>query len=313
MSTDDEADRRAVDAARAEEGGAGPGPEAQAYIGAAFRESTAILLVVGLDWHVAVANPAMVRATGWSERELQSRPFWELYIVPEQREQARADVTRFLAEGRAEATEGDWVDRQGRRRRVSLQMDLLHGDDGAPIALSVVGVDVTEQRRREAALRRRAETDSLTGLANRGALFEALELELAAEGGRGVALFFCDLDGLKQANDRYGHHAGDTVLVEVARRLRAATGQHDLVSRFGGDEFVVVVPGLPEPEVAATARRLEVAVARPVVVAPTAAVEVGVSIGTATGAPGEDPDDVVRAADRGMYRVKTARRTRGPR
>ena len=52
-----------------------PGPVAQTYIGAAFRESTAILLVIGLDWHVAVANPAMVRATGFSEAVLQSRPF----------------------------------------------------------------------------------------------------------------------------------------------------------------------------------------------------------------------------------------------
>ena len=285
-------------------------PSAQSYVGAAFRESTAILLVLDLDWHVAVANPAMVAVTGWSEAELRSRPFWELWIVPEQRDQARADVARFLAEGRAEAAEGDWVDKHGRRRRISLQMDLLHGPDGAPFALSVVGVDVTEQRQREAALRRRAETDPLTGLANRGALFEALAAELAAEEGEGVALFFCDLDGLKAANDRHGHHAGDAVLVEVGRRLRASCGDRALVARFGGDEFVVLVPGLPEPELPAVLRQLERAVARPVVVGPTATVDVGASIGTAMGRPGADPDEVLRAADRSMYRVKTGRRTR---
>lgn len=100
---------------------------------------------------------------------------------------------------------------------------------------------------------------------------------------------------------------GDLVLIETARRLRAVTTVADVVGRFAGDEFVILCPGADEERVAGLATRVEAVVAQPIC-APGAVVEVGVSTGTVVGRPGADPDDVVRAADRRMYRVETTRR-----
>lgn len=96
-------------------------------------------------------------------------------------------------------------------------------------------------------LRRLAETDALTGLLNRRGLQAAVAPLL--EGSRPdrlVALYLIDLDGFKPVNDRYGHHAGDSVLIEVAARLAAQIRNGDPVSRLGGDEFVIVVSNLPD-------------------------------------------------------------------
>lgn len=299
----------------------------QTLMAAAFTGSRALLLVIGSDGRVVVANPAMTRVTGWTPQELAARPFWATFVAPEDRGRARADFTRAMSTGVHFTVEGDWVDRAGGRRRVSMQVDVLLDGEGRPYAESLVGVDVTDQRREQARLRRRADTDALTGLANRRSVLARLH-EVLADTGPGAGVLFCDLDGFKAANDRDGHHTGDLVLVEVARRLAATPGPGELVGRFGGDEFLVVCPGAGAPRLAALATAVEATLTEPILVpgdtrAPDTrgpshhpgsarVVRVGVSIGTALGAPGADPDEVVRAADREMYQVKTARR-HGPR
>jgi len=285
-----------------------------ALMAAAFAGSRALLLVIGPDGHVLVANPAMTAATGWTPEELAARPFWETFVVPEDRPRAHADFARAMATGVHFTVEGDWTGRDGGRRRISMQVDVLLDEDGRPCAESLVGVDVTDQRREEERLRRRAETDALTGLANRHRLVARLH-EALADDGPGAGVLFCDLDGFKAVNDRDGHHAGDLLLVEVARRVAAAAAPGELVGRLGGDEFVVVSPGADRGRLEALADDVRVALSRPVDLrdaaggAPqVAAVEVGASTGWAVGPPGSDADEVLRAADRRMYRAKTARR-----
>ncbi|MEJ5889568.1 GGDEF domain-containing protein [Pseudokineococcus marinus] len=290
----------------------------QALMTAAYTSSRALLLVIGVDGRVLVSNPAMTRATGWSAEELAARPFWDTFVAPEDRAVARADFTRAMSTGAHFTVEGDWVARDGARRRVWMQVDVLLDRDGRPYGESLVGVDVTDQRREQDRLRRHADTDALTGLANRRSALTVLGQALA-DGGPGAGVLFCDLDGLKATNDRDGHHAGDLLLVEVARRLAATTAPGELVARLGGDEFVVVSPGADRHRLAALAATVQTALEGPTGPpagpdAPSAAdprsLRVGVSIGSAVGAPGADPDEVLRAADTHMYQVKTARRAR---
>ncbi len=101
-----------------------------------------------------------------------------------------------------------------------------------------------------AAAEEQALTDALTGLANRRALEQALAqaAENAAKGGQAFALAHLDLDFFKSVNDTHGHAAGDHALIEVARILRQETRRQDLVARVGGDEFVLILRGLTEPE-----------------------------------------------------------------
>jgi len=284
-----------------------------ALMAAAFTGSRALLMVIGADGHVLVANPAMTRTTGWTLHDLASRPFWETFVVPEDRARARADFVRAMSTGVHFSVEGDWTDSTGGRRRVSMQVDVLLDEAGHPCAESLVGVDVTEQRREQAVLRRRAETDALTGLANRSSIFAGLHGALAV-GGPGAGVLFCDLDGFKAVNDRHGHHAGDLLLSEVARRLTAVVGPAETAGRLGGDEFVVISPGADRVRLDVLSAAVQSAVEHPVVLLDPRAglaetVQVGVSTGTAIGHPGEAPDDVVRRADRSMYQAKTVRRS----
>jgi cyclic di-GMP phosphodiesterase Gmr len=273
---------------------------------AAVAATDALVLVLRSDGRVLLANPAVVRTLGWQVEELSERPFWETYVVPEDVSRAQDAFGRSFREGRAYPQEGDWQDRSGGRRRIFMQNTVMFDEHGVPYALVTVGVDVTEQRRREAALRRQAETDHLTGLANRGAFFEALG-EALGPAGPGAGVLFCDLDGFKRANDEHGHAVGDLLLVEVAKRLRAVTGMQDLVARVGGDELVILCRGAGQERLDRLVRRVEDEVGRPIETE-RGAVRLGVSVGTALGVAGDDPDELVRVADRRMYRVKSRRR-----
>lgn len=276
---------------------------------AALCGTDAIVLVKAADGRALLANPAMTRTTGWTAEELASRPFWEVYVAPEDVDRAREVFGRSLAAGTSSTEEGDWLDRSGDRRRIRMLNNVIRGVDGRPSAMVTVATDVTDARRREAVLARRAATDPLTGLHNRAALVEVLDAELAEGAGAGCGVLFCDLDGLKAANDEHGHHVGDLLLVEVSRRLRSTTRDTDLVARFGGDEFVVVCPGLDEPGLTRLAARVEQEVTRSVPT-PAGPLPVGVSIGMATGTPGMRSEEVLRTADRRMYRVKRTHRDR---
>jgi diguanylate cyclase (GGDEF)-like protein len=149
----------------------------------------------------------------------------------------------------------------------------------------------------------RAHHDPLTGVANRATLYERAEAAAAAGGG---AVLHLDLDDFKVINDTYGHSTGDELLVEVARRLRAAGGEGSCPARLGGDEFALLLPGVTDPAAAgAVAERLLADLSEPVPVR-DATVRVAASIGVALTAPGLTAADVVRCADIAMYAAKHA-------
>jgi cyclic di-GMP phosphodiesterase Gmr len=278
-----------------------------------FVEGTdALVTVVGADGRILLANPALQRFTGRTADQLLGLPFWEVWVVPEHRELARDAVERAMATGRAYPQEGDWLTGDGGRRLVSMHNHVLTESDGRPYAVACIGIDVTEQRHREEQLSQRARTDRLTGIPNRHTLFEELTRRLDPRSAGTCGVLFCDLDGFKAVNDVHGHGVGDAVLVEVAARLRAVVGPGDVVARFGGDEFVVLVSGCDESAVGALAEQVSERVAAPV---PTAAgpLRVGMSIGVAVGRSGDPPDDVIARADRAMYGAKTRQRRRSER
>jgi diguanylate cyclase (GGDEF)-like protein/PAS domain S-box-containing protein len=182
------------------------------------------------------------------------------------------------------------------------------GPDGERNLLTQIE-DITARRTVEELLRRQAEQDALTGVANRSHLSQFLT-RLTDPAVQCVTLFI-DLDGFKLINDSRGHGVGDEVLVEVARRLSGVIGRHDLVARFGGDEFVVVSP-LPvaasQEGLDARARRLAAQVER-VLAAPVrtdgGSAVVTASIGIAVGlVDPEHPEALVQQADTAMYHAK---------
>jgi diguanylate cyclase (GGDEF)-like protein len=160
--------------------------------------------------------------------------------------------------------------------------------------------------RRERELLRLAATDPLTGLANRRAFFEALETEVARSRryGRPLALLMADVDGLKAANDSGGHVAGDKLLAALASILRDGVRGVDLPARYGGDEFIVLMPETTLEGAAVAAERLRAAVAAQSF---DDGVALTVSIGVAATPPVEaDGDRLVAEADAALYRAKNA-------
>jgi diguanylate cyclase (GGDEF)-like protein/PAS domain S-box-containing protein len=269
----------------------------------------ALLAVIAADGRILLANPAVQRFTGRSAEELLGRFFWEVWVLPEHVELAKDAIARAIATGTAHPQEADWLTVDGGRRRVAMHNDVLRDCSGRPYAVATLGIDVTDQRQREARLHERAETDRLTGIPHRGALFDSLRRHLDPVDGAGCTVLFCDLDRFKLVNDDHGHGVGDRLLSEVAARLAELVGPGELVARFGGDEFVLLVPGDDPERVSVLAGRVAAALATPFAAA-CGPLSIGVSVGVAVGRPGEPPDDLIARADRAMYGSKTHRRRR---
>jgi diguanylate cyclase (GGDEF)-like protein/PAS domain S-box-containing protein len=126
------------------------------------------------------------------------------------------------------------------------------------------------------------------------------------DGTKGLAVLFCDLDGFKSINDRFGHNAGDAVLIEVARRLGRAVRDGDTVARLGGDEFVVLADGLGKADAADLAVRLRNEIIQPIRV-DGRAMRVGASFGIGWAHCGMTADEVLKSADERMYIEKRSR------
>ncbi len=203
----------------------------------------------------------------------------------------------------------------------------LHGGDGTRRWLSVRVVnlldapgvnallvnvhDVTDRKLVEAELERQAFHDHLTGLPNRALFSDRLEHAFAQRERSGIqpSVLMFDLDHFKAVNDRFGHDAGDSLLVEVSQRLRAAVRTGDTVARLGGDEFAVLIEGADDAleEARSVAERVLDLLATPVELDQTE-VTVTASIGIAPGSPSSDPSALLRDADTAMYHAKAAGR-----
>jgi diguanylate cyclase (GGDEF)-like protein len=160
--------------------------------------------------------------------------------------------------------------------------------------------------------RTRAVRDSLTGCLNRRAFQErfAVESDRSARLGKGLSLIFVDVDHFKTINDSYGHDAGDAVLQQVAWRLQDLVRDTDLLFRWGGEEFVILLAHTEVPEALVLAERLRTTIADEDFRAGTAdrPARLTVSVGVAAAAGGDGPDDVIARADAACYRVKQAGR-----
>ncbi|MBB3603897.1 diguanylate cyclase (GGDEF)-like protein/PAS domain S-box-containing protein [Mycolicibacterium sp. BK556] len=260
--------------------------------------------VLTTNGHALLVNPALCQLVGCTTEELSGSTYRDFVhadelaaAVEEHRQLIAGEVDQISAEHRYLRPDGTtiWV-----QRNAVLAPGHEYGVEDVIIAQFI---DVTARRVAEAQLSRLAVTDQLTGLRNRHALVAAVEQHRTAAPGTAMGLIFVDLDGFKQVNDKHGHAAGDTVLIEVGRRLSLAAPEPNSVYRLGGDEFVVLVPGAPHEAVVA-------GLAATVCSALTGRYDVGcdpfhltASVGSTVGLT-DDAEELIRQADIDMYRHK---------
>ena len=162
-------------------------------------------------------------------------------------------------------------------------------------------------------LRFQATHDVLTGLWNRGALMELLnhELDRSRRANAPTAVLMLDLDHFKQINDTYGHLAGDAVLKEAAQRLTRAIRSYDCAGRYGGEEFLVVLPGCDRGQTQNTAERIRSEIGGSPVLAAGAKISFTASIGATVAEGGSGSSaELLAAADTALYEAKNAGRDR---
>jgi two-component system, cell cycle response regulator len=160
-------------------------------------------------------------------------------------------------------------------------------------------------------LRERAEKDLLTMLPNRSAICAVLRQEISRchRDRRTVGVILLDIDHFKQINDSYGHFAGDAVLRETATRLRANMRPYDQVGRYGGEEFLVVLPNCDLEQASHQAERMRVRLGESSMTLEGIAVDISASFGvTVSDGSERDPDVFVRVADEALYRAKASGR-----
>jgi len=251
------------------------------------------------------ASRALTRQLHRGLEQTLGLPFTVL-VAPEDRDEVAALVASCDGHQGTRTLEAGLLAADGHAVPMSLTFVDLRSD--AVVQGIVVGAsDISDLVEARSNLAHLANHDDLTGLPNRTHLLRRLGEVLGQEGAEPHTLLFCDVDGLKQVNDRYGHRAGDALLVEVADRLRAAVRTDDVVARLSGDEFVVLIPSTDPDAVAALQSRIHHAMEAPTRLPGGSLVATSVSVGAAPTQPGASPEVVLAAADAAMYAHKRRR------
>ncbi len=230
-------------------------------------------------------------------------------VTPEYRTTFYSMHQRVIA-GETVTFDFEIVGLKGTRRWISCVAAPLPNEQGDVVGQLAIARDITERKQNADRIEHLATRDALTDLPNRALLSDRLKHELAnaRRDGKSLGIMFIDLDRFKTINDSLGHHAGDALLCETARRLQHCLRENDTVARQGGDEFIVLLPDSDNPAAAMVARKILDAIAQPVQFEGRELV-VQASIGIAIYPEhGADATALLRNADAAMYFAKEAGR-----
>jgi diguanylate cyclase (GGDEF)-like protein/PAS domain S-box-containing protein len=254
-------------------------------------------------------NEGAARINGYTDKEIIGKHFSVFYPLEEnQRGHPQKSLQIALADGRFEE-EGWRIRADGSYFWANHIMTPLYTRSGKLRGFAKVIRDMTERRNNEELIKHQAFHDGLTNLPNRLLLQE--RLESAMQRGRrttqSVAILFLDLDKFKVINDTFGHHSGDLILKEVAQRLQQIIRGEDTVARFGGDEFIIVLPSIQKASAIEEVVRKVFSALAPAIDLEDRQLKINTSIGIALyPQDGSNVQTLLRHADIALYQAKEA-------
>jgi len=281
------------------------------------------IAVLDLEGRRIYNNQAYARIFGDVKSLEGTDSFAEIH--PDDRERLQRVFKDTVRTGQGQKSEFRFLLANGAVRYMESSGALIRNSKGEPVSVMVVSHDITERKRVEQEIELLAFYDQLTHLPNRRLLTDRLTQTMASSRRSGCycALIFLDLDNFKPLNDAHGHPVGDMLLIEVAERLKSCVREVDTVSRFGGDEFVVVLNELDEDfsrsrlQAASVAEKICASLAKPylltlrhegradVVIEHHCTASVGVAMFLNHES---DQEDILKWADTAMYEAKASGR-----
>lgn len=268
--------------------------------------------VIATDAHgvVTFMNPVAAALTGWKPDSVVSRRLEDIVMLYDGDKESSFSLSpqEIIEHGSFPKNIPNlWIVSQQKKTPVEIKASVIHDENGAPTGLVILIHDITERRQHEEQLRVLAIHDSLTQLPNRILFFDRLNLALSQvrRHGHRLAILMLDLDHYKKINDTYGHSVGDLLLKEVGKRLQGAIRSSDTVARFGGDEFVLLLPEIHSPSDATQiAKRILEVISSPFEINGLP-LFITVSIGIAIfPEDGDDRDSLITNADLALYAAK---------
>jgi diguanylate cyclase (GGDEF)-like protein/PAS domain S-box-containing protein len=271
------------------------------------------IAITNADGVILDVNPAFTRITGYGRDEAIGQN-------PRILKSDHHDPSFYRALWRSVHDKGFWEGEIWNRRKSGevypeiLTVSVVRDEKGKISHYVAVFSDISRQKEYERQLERMAFFDDLTGLPNRVLLVDRLGQAMARSrrNATPLSLAYLDLDGFKEINDSHGHALGDRVLTTIAERLGHILREEDTVARFGGDEFVIVLPDPTSDQTQeAVVRRVLGAIAEPIHIG-HAMLQVSASIGLVhyVGESDLDSDQLIRQADQAMYQAKQAGKNR---
>lgn len=287
------------------------GPENNRYH-TLFQSSPSALIELDEKLNIVGWNTSAQMTFGWKESDAIGQPIIDLIVPLKDRGNVYSALQKALKEGKSNSKNFNLTQE---KKEIFCEWLNSRIDQEHPGILCTAR-DITEITSHVSSLTHQACHDPLTGVTNRAVMDDRLHhaIDRAQRAGSKIALYFIDLNDFKLINDQYGHEAGDKILIEIASSLRACLRNSDTISRFGGDEFIIIIEDIEgDDHIQSVLTAIEFAISAPIVLNNETSLITNASIGMAV-YPDDatDADALIKAADTAMY-IQKKQKTKKPR